>query len=353
MTMTSKSIVERVPRRLSRHRRVKTRPSIVTTTMLASGCAGGAVTAGILGSIGRSSTARVDSPVNVVGHRDTGVSRRSSGKSRMWLAPQVFEHAPQHDAIIETLARDSLRRRRVTLVVRIDSCGGVLDFLHRGKTEQPLAGRQHIAEASLLCDHRPAAGQIRGAAIAEPAAAQADVLVLRHGELAPRLADIGTIGVDVRREAQGIPHQPSVVLEQPAVLVFIAAQRQLEALAGSDRQIDELHELVVLAPVIDLSAIHDLAPWLPPVADRRKGVGGSVTKWRPEIEHDRLPCRDELEALGDGHQAIVAAVVLTPGEERAMRREIFDRLLDAVRDLDFDFDGIRANVYEASRFVML
>ena len=62
--------------------------------------------------------------------------------------------------------------------------------------EEPLAGRQDAAEARVLCDDRPASGEIAGGAVAEPAAGQTDVQLLRHCELALRSAD--EVAVDHR-----------------------------------------------------------------------------------------------------------------------------------------------------------
>src|SRR5438309_4555469 len=62
---------------------------------------------------------------------------------------------------------------------------------------------------------------------------------------------------------------------------------QFERLRRALRQVDELEELPILAPVIKLSAICDLASFLPPIANRRElRLRGRAAL--PKIEKDRL-----------------------------------------------------------------
>src|SRR5581483_3863021 len=135
--------------------------------------------------------------------------------------------------------------------------------------------RQDVAEACLLRDHGTSARQVARAAIAEPAAAQADVLVLGHGDLAERTADVAAVRVQGSREVQCVDDLPSVALEQGAVVGGEAAEAQLEGLAGDRWQVEELRELDVLAPGVDLPFVLDVAVTLAPVADRREPVSAA------------------------------------------------------------------------------
>ena len=68
-------------------------------------------------------------------------------------------------------------------------------------------------------------------------------------------------------------HAPAVLLQHLLVLGLVARQRQLERLRGALREVEELQELVVLAPAVALAVELDLAPRLAPVADRGEALG--------------------------------------------------------------------------------
>src|SRR5207237_6524167 len=106
-------------------------------------------------------------------------------------------------------------------------------------------------------------------ALAEPPGAQAHVLVLGHGELTLRAADVRPVAVEVAGETDGVAHSPSVRLEHPAVLVLALAQRQLQRLACASRYVDELLKLVGLAPAVELARKIHVTPRLMPACDCR------------------------------------------------------------------------------------
>ena len=204
-----------------------------------------------------------------VGRRETGVEveirRERAGAVALApgsparctrSTPTSAEQAAEHDVVREVLARDLLGGAAVALVVGVDRLDRRQDLVHRREREQALAGREHVAEAGVLADHRPAGGQVGGAAVAEPAGAQAHVLVLGDGELAARVRDVVAVGVGVGGEVERVPHLPALSLEHLLVLGLVARERQLERLGGALRQVDELHELVVLAPAVALAVEH-------------------------------------------------------------------------------------------------
>src|SRR5206468_1192826 len=118
-------------------------------------------------------------------------------------------------------------------------------------------------------------------AIAEPAAAQPDVLVLRDSELAARLADVISIRLFVGRDIQRVPNAPAFLLQHPLVIFGITAQRQLERLLRPPREIDELEELVMFAPVIRLPAEMHLPERLRPIADGRETLAVAAAERLP------------------------------------------------------------------------
>src|SRR5207249_4406414 len=102
---------------------------------------------------------------------------------------EVLQQSRQDDFMAEKVARNGQRRATVTRVVCVDRFDGGDDFLQGRKREESFAGRQGLAEAGLLRDDGASGGEVGGGAVAEPAAAQADVLFLGDGEFAARTAD--------------------------------------------------------------------------------------------------------------------------------------------------------------------
>ena len=127
-----------------------------------------------------------------------------------------LEQLAEHDACIEVVAREvecGLPGFRVVGLDRLERGDGLVD---RREGEERLAGRQHASEAGVLRHHRPAGGEVGGTAVAEPAAAQADILVLRNGEFGPRAPDVVAVGVDVGGEVERRSDTPAAALEQLA-----------------------------------------------------------------------------------------------------------------------------------------
>src|SRR5216683_1665002 len=139
------------------------------------------------------------------------------------------------------------------LIVGLDGADGLRRLINSRKGEQAGTGWQNRAEASVLSDHWASTGKVGGAAIAEPAAPQADVLVLGHCELSTRIRDETLIRVEVHRKIQRVTHVPAAALQQLPVVAVEAAQRKHELRTGTRRQFQKLLELQVLAPVVDLT----------------------------------------------------------------------------------------------------
>src|SRR5687768_4510539 len=109
-------------------------------------------------------------------------------------------------------------------IVSVDGVNGRRGLVQRREAEQALSRRQHVAEARVLRDDGPPRGEIRGAAIAEPAAAQPDVLVLGDREFGARAADVLAIDIEVAGDFRGVTNLPSVLLEHATVLVVATGQ---------------------------------------------------------------------------------------------------------------------------------
>src|SRR5262249_60527247 len=133
--------------------------------------------------------------------------------------------------------------------------------------------------------------------VADPAAPEPDVLVLGHRPLRARAAEELLVPPRVLRQAQRAAELPAVLEQTLAVGLVVDVEAELEGLARPPpRQVEELQELVVLAPVVDVAVVDDVLSLLAPVPDRRVGYGRAVERRRPQLEVDRLAGLLVLEA---------------------------------------------------------
>ena len=124
---------------------------------------------------------------------------------------------------------------------------------------------------------------------------------------------------------------------------------QFERLRRALRQVDELEELPILAPVIKLSAICDLASFLPPIANRRElRLRGRAAL--PKIEKDRL-ARLRPQARQRRHRTVRVADVLAVGDKVVVLLDDRPRFFVAVGVRDFVVNRIGAEVDEPAHFV--
>src|SRR5262249_58141661 len=128
-----------------------------------------------------------------------------------------------------------------------------------------------LTEAGLLGDDRLTGGQIVEVPLAEPAAPQADILVLGDGELRAGAPEVGWIlPEDVLRELERADHAPPVPLQVLGVAPIVGLQRQLERLRSAPRQVEELLPFMVLAPAVDLAVVLHVPAFLAVVPDGRE-----------------------------------------------------------------------------------
>ena len=109
--------------------------------------------------------------------------------------PELTEQPGEDFVVTKVIVGQLLCRPAMAWVIGIDALDGLQGVRHVSKSEQPVPGWQVRSESSVLADHGASGCEIGSGAIAEPAAAQADVLVLGHGELAARLGDIPSVGI--------------------------------------------------------------------------------------------------------------------------------------------------------------
>src|SRR6185312_5449672 len=94
---------------------------------------------------------------------------------------------------VEEFARDLAGSAAMASVVGINGFNGVDRLVDVGECKETFTGGKDVGEAGVLGDDRFSAGEIADVALAEPAAVEADVLVLGNGELRARSTDVGGI----------------------------------------------------------------------------------------------------------------------------------------------------------------
>src|SRR5262249_41753680 len=103
----------------------------------------------------------------------------------------------EHPLVVEPLPGQLASCPAVSRVVRIDLFDRGDNLVQGREAIKALTRRQHVAEAGFLRDDWTSRRQVLGAPLAEPAAPQADVLVLGDGELAAGTSNILPVGVQV------------------------------------------------------------------------------------------------------------------------------------------------------------
>ncbi len=166
-----------------------------------------------------------------------------------------------------------------------------LDAAHRlarvAEAHDPLVGRQGVAQARVLQQGRPPRGEVAGRPVADPAALQRHVAVLRDAELRARAAHEGAVVLGRPRHDPAGAHLPAARDER---LRVGAGQRQVEGLPRAPGQVGEPGEFAVLVSVA-AAGVLDLAI-APPLEHGREVLGRPVAG-RPRLERDgrqeRLP----------------------------------------------------------------
>jgi len=85
----------------------------------------------------------------------------------------------------EVLARYLERGAAVPPVVALHLLHRRSRLVGRGEREEALAGREELAEAGVLRDHRAPGGQIARASIAEPTASRGDITAFGDADFGP------------------------------------------------------------------------------------------------------------------------------------------------------------------------
>src|SRR6185369_5763955 len=226
--------------------------------------------------------------------------------------PRLAKQPGGHLFRCEVLFGNAARRLAMPSIVAIDGLDRGNGLLHGAEGEQPFSEREDPAQAGVLSDHRFARGQVARIPLAEPTAAEPDVLILGDGEFRARILEVpGVRAEDVERHRYGRHQPPAPRGQELTVPGVLGGHRQLERLRGSCRQPGEALPFQVLAPVVDFTAVFDVVAGLAVVADGGEEPGRRIIGHGPEIEVDRLPGLPVLRFEPvQGHPAVVSAEVL-------------------------------------------
>src|SRR5207245_11143156 len=177
-----------------------------------------------------------------------------------------------------------------------------------------------IAESCILRDHRTASGEITGAAIAEPATAQPDVLILGNGELASGGTDVRTVSAGVR-QAHRRHNAPTMAAHGGLLIVTHTANGQLKRQGRTRRQVDEMLKFEMLTPIVGFALPDNVFARMLQVCDRgerRSRCRGSTGG--PPIETDWGPGWLPLEpfhwhvTIGSPHVSAIIKDLVMAGE---------------------------------------
>src|SRR5262249_24039597 len=136
-------------------------------------------------------------------------------------------------------------------VVGLDRPDGFDGVVGREEGVQARTERQEVAEARVLLDRGSPGGEVAGGAVAEPAAAQANVQVLGDRELAARGANVVAIPPGIARDDAGIGDAPGLTREALDVAGDAVNVRcEFGGARRAARQVEEAQPLGALPPSI-------------------------------------------------------------------------------------------------------
>src|SRR5581483_2625661 len=107
-------------------------------------------------------------------------------------------------------------------IIAVDLARAGDRFGEIAESQKPATGGQMLAEAGVFGEHRPAAGEIGGAAVAEPAGVKLPVERLRAAELGARALDVFAILRRRARHPVGRCQTPAGALQKLAVAGLVA-----------------------------------------------------------------------------------------------------------------------------------
>src|SRR5207245_8888847 len=201
-----------------------------------------------------------------------------------------------------------------------------------------------MAETGVSRNDRSARGQIAGAAVTEPAAAKADILVLGHRELASGLLNVAAILVERSTDGPGVHDTPAVFLQHPLVVMPNPRKRQFDRLFAARGQVQDFSKLQILSPRIKIAVELDfLFPPSRPLRNRRETRASIVGGRLPVIQQDGLTCWVIME-VRLWYSTVGLAQILSKRKVMRVRPDKVSYLCVALVQLDLRKSGIRFQI---------
>src|SRR5215510_11430386 len=204
--------------------------------------------------------------------------------------PYAAQHIAQDTLSSEILLRKTACGMRLPLIVVRHCSNGSQRFVFSPESEETCTSGNDVAESCILRDHWTASSEITDTAIAEPATAQPDILILGNGALAAGGPDVRTVGVGFRQAHRG-HNAPAMAAHVGALSVTHTANGQLKRQGRARRQVDEMLKFEMLTPIVGFALPDNIFTSMLPVRDRserRIRCGGGAGS--PPIETDWGQC---------------------------------------------------------------
>src|SRR5258706_9825821 len=206
-----------------------------------------------------------------------------------------FEQAAKNLAGVEILFRDRARGPAMQCVATLDLFNARDRFLRRVERDDALPGGQPAREAGVLHYDGPSAGQVAGAAFAEPTALRNCVAVLGDAEFSLRSLDVFSISPRPVRDRSWIGEAPPAGAQLPRHIRGNGRNRHLQRRLGLAGQVRVRGERIALGSVA--AALVLLRRIAAPRTNLREPAVARTGHNRPIVEHDRLACRLPVNAL--------------------------------------------------------
>src|SRR5262245_26538479 len=191
-----------------------------------------------------------------------------------------FQHFRKNFSVVQVFLSELSSSPAVGLVILINRLDARNCFLHVPESEKSHSRGHTSFKSRRLGEHRFAAREIMGRAVAKPARASLDVGILSNADLRPRSRNIPLITREIGYPGR-FSQYPSVVFKQPDVRLvpLMVLQGDLQFLREPFRQFGEALELFALRS-IPLAAIAQITE-SGPRGNGRETAAGSINLNRP------------------------------------------------------------------------
>src|SRR5882724_5853876 len=191
----------------------------------------------------------------------------------------------------EIFLRDLPGGAALARAIALNGVDGKEDVFHCFESEETAPGGKAIAEGGFLGNDGTPGREVGGAAITEPTTTQANVLIFGYRKLAARTENVITVTIEIAGDFDRVGPTPSMLVEQ-ALNFFTFAEGKFKRNRAATRQIDKLHKLSILGPIIGLAVESDVFAFVLPGGNGRVRLTFNVQGVCPEVQNDGLASRN-------------------------------------------------------------